>query len=124
MIERRVGDVRVVFTDRHGGVSAAPYDSLNLGDHVGDEAKAVAANRARVAHGLGLPGTVRWCFLRQVHGATVATATAPSGGAPPEADAAVTTVPGLPLVVLTADCAPIALCAGHGVAVVHAGRTG
>jgi YfiH family protein len=124
LIERRVGDVRVVFTDRRGGVSAAPYDSLNLGDHVGDEAGAVAANREHVARMLGLPEPAGWSFLRQVHGATVVTATAPPGGAPPEADAAVTTVPGLPLVVLTADCAPIALCAGDAVAVVHAGWPG
>jgi len=124
LIERRVGRARVVFTDRHGGVSGAPYDSLNLGDHVGDDPRAVADNRAATARALGLPDPARWSFLHQVHGATVVTVTSPSGGAPPEADAAVTTTTGLPLVVLTADCAPIALCADDAVAVVHAGWPG
>jgi YfiH family protein len=124
LIERRVGRVRVVFTDRRGGVSGAPYASLNLADHVGDDRRAVVENRRRVARALGLPDPPGWCFLRQVHGAAVVTVDSASGHAPPEADAAVTTATGLPLVVLTADCAPIALCAGDAVAVVHAGWPG
>jgi purine-nucleoside/S-methyl-5'-thioadenosine phosphorylase / adenosine deaminase len=64
-----------------------------------------------------------WVWLRQVHGRKVVTvATAPSE--PPEADAAVTTVVGLPLVVMTADCAPVALTSPGGVGVVHAGWPG
>ncbi len=114
---------RVVFTDRHGGVSAPPFDSLNLADHVGDTTGAVAGNRTRLAARLGLAGPDRWVWLHQVHGAAVVDVDGPPP-APPEADAAVTTVPGLPLVVLTADCAPLALVAGDAVAVVHAGWHG
>ena len=84
---------------------------------------AVAENRRRLAARLGLPDPDRWRWLRQVHGARAVTLAGPATGTP-EADAAVTTVPGLPLVVLTADCAPIALCAGNAVGVVHAGWPG
>ena len=124
MIERRVGPVRVVFTDRHGGVSRAPYATRNLGDHVGDDPGAVAENRRALARELELRDPDGWVWLRQVHGAGVVAVDSPQGVAPPEADAAVTTMPGLPLVVLTADCAPIALCAGDAIAVVHAGWPG
>ena len=125
MIEVGAPGVRVVFTDRSGGVSSAPYDSLNLGDHVGDDPVAVAANRARVAvaHPHLAADPSEWVWLRQVHGHEVVTVgTAPA--APPEADAAVTTSVGLPLVVMTADCAPVALASPGGVAVVHAGWPG
>jgi polyphenol oxidase len=121
--------VRVVFTDRLGGSSAAPYDSLNLGDHVGDDPDVVAANRVLIAARLArAPGGVpadehRWVWLRQVHGHEVVTVDRPPA-APPEADAAVTTAVGLPLVVLTADCAPVALATPGGVGVVHAGWPG
>jgi YfiH family protein len=110
-------------------VSSAPYDSLNLGDHVGDDPGAVAANRARVAADLGadVPGlpadAAEWVWLRQVHGHDVVTVAA-APAEPPEADAAVTTTVGLPLVVMTADCAPVALASPGGVAVVHAGWPG
>jgi hypothetical protein len=129
VIERRIGPVRVVFTDRHGGVSRAPYASRNLGDHVGDDPDAVARNRAATAASLGLPDPAGWAWLHQVHGRTVVTTAgdrAAGGiGAPvPEADAAVTTGPGSPLVVLTADCAPIALGTARAVGVVHAGWPG
>ena len=94
---------------------------------------AVAENRRRLAARLGLPDPDRWRWLRQRHGARAVTLAGPATGTHeagprvadvPEADAAVTTVPGLPLVVLTADCAPIALCAGNAVGVVHAGWPG
>jgi YfiH family protein len=106
-------------------VSVAPYDSANLGDHVGDDPDAVAENRRRAAttidRGPGDPSA--WVWLRQVHGDRVVTVVrAPAS--PPEADAAVTAELGLPLVVLTADCAPIALVAPGGVGVVHAGWPG
>jgi YfiH family protein len=114
-----------VFTDRHGGASGAPYDSLNLGDHVGDDPARVAENRSRATGMVG--GTPAdpavWVWLRQVHGHDVVTVDA-APAAPPEADAAVTTAVGLPLVVLTADCAPVALASPGGVAVVHAGWPG
>jgi YfiH family protein len=64
-----------------------------------------------------------WVWLRQVHGHTVVTIDAPPAE-PPAADAAVTTAIGLPLVVMTADCAPVALASPGGVAVVHAGWPG
>jgi YfiH family protein len=125
VIERRVGPVRVVFTDRRDGVSRGPYASCNLGDHVGDDPGAVAENRRALAATLSLPDPGGWVWLRQVHGAAVVTVTgAPASGGPPEADAAVTTRAGLALVVLTADCAPIALCTPDAVAVVHAGWPG
>jgi polyphenol oxidase len=132
VIVRSVGGARVVFTDRHGGVSAAPYATANLGDHVGDDPGAVAENRRRIAGALdgllpGPPDPAAWIWLRQVHGRRVVNADAPSPPAervPPEADAAVTARAAAPLVVLTADCAPIALIAPDAVGVVHAGWPG
>jgi polyphenol oxidase len=64
--------VRSAFTLRMGGVSVAPYDSLNVGAHVGDAAEAVQENRQRVREKLRLPGEPAW--LQQVHGAEVADA--------------------------------------------------
>lgn len=115
----------MVFTDRHGGVSGAPYATLNLGDHVDDDAALVAENRARAAARVRFTPAdpAAWVWLRQVHGSTVFTTDAPPGVAP-VADAAVTATVGLPLVALTADCAPIALLAPEGVGVVHAGWPG
>ena len=115
----------MVFTDRHGGVSVAPYDSANLGDHVDDDPAAVAENRRVAAQRMPFAPSDPdgWVWLRQVHGDTVVTVDrAPES--PPEADAAVTGELGLPLVVLTADCAPIALVTPGAVGVVHAGWPG
>ncbi|MFD5765158.1 laccase domain-containing protein, partial [Streptomyces sp. NPDC127049] len=68
------------FTDRWGGVSAVPYEELNLGGAVGDDPEAVRANRARAAAGLGLdPGLVVW--MNQVHGGGVARGARPRGAA-------------------------------------------
>jgi len=103
----------------------APYASLDLGTHVGDAPDAVAENRARVARAAGLPDPDAWWFLDQVHGATVVIPDGPNrGGGPPRADAAVTSVAGVVLVVLTADCAPIALANDEAVGVVHTGWKG
>jgi YfiH family protein len=106
-------------------VSVAPYDTANLGDHVGDDPASVAENRQRAARRASVaPGDpAAWVWLRQVHGDSVVTVERPPSS-PPEADAAVTTERGLPLVVLTADCAPIALVAPGAVGVVHAGWPG
>jgi YfiH family protein len=130
VIELRVGGATVWFTDRHGGRSIVPYDAANLADHVGDDPVTVATNRRLLADVLAAraPGTVpadptRWVWLHQVHGAAVVQLETPPV-APPEADAAVTRVPGLPLVVQVADCAPVALVAPDAVAVVHAGWAG
>ncbi|MGB4333910.1 MAG: laccase domain-containing protein, partial [Chromatiaceae bacterium] len=64
--------VRAISTTRRGGTSRGPYAGLNLGDHVGDDATCVAANRERLRLGLGLPAAPHW--LRQVHGCAVALA--------------------------------------------------
>ncbi len=113
-------------------MSRAPYATLNLGDHVDDDPAAVAENRVRVARRLSstpasMPDSTSdptsWVWLRQVHGRDVATLDA-APEVMPEADAAVTSRIGLPLVVLTADCAPIALVAREAVGVVHAGWPG
>jgi YfiH family protein len=115
---------RWAVTDRVGGVSASPYDSLNLGGHVGDDPRLVAANRERLASEIGLaPGDLR--LMHQVHGATVAQVSR-EFDAPPEADALVTTEPGIALVVLVADCVPVLFAArrSDAIAVAHAGRRG
>lgn len=111
------------FTTREGGVSAAPYDSLNLGVHVGDDPAAVAENRRRVAEVVGAGDLV---VADQVHGTDVVEVVRPWPGAPPQADALVTRVPRLALGVLVADCTPVLLAApAEGVVgVAHAGRKG
>lgn len=124
LIERHVGPARAVWTDRHGGVSAPPYESLNLTASVGDRPDAVAENRRRLAARLDLCPPTGWWWLRQVHGTTVVVADGPPAADPPTADAVVTTMRELPLVVLTADCAPIALACDDAVGAVHAGWPG
>jgi YfiH family protein len=121
-----VGGAHFAFTDRWGGVSAAPYEELNLGGAVGDAAEAVRDNRELAAGSLGLdPGRVVW--MNQVHGADVAVVDEPWGERPvPEVDAIVTVRRGLALAVLTADCVPVLLAdpvAGVAAA-AHAGRPG
>ena len=116
---------RRVVTDRRGGRSRSPYDSFNLGDHVGDDPADVAANRSRVARELGVPED-RLVWMSQVHGTGVAVVEGPQGGAVADTDALVTATPGLVLCVLVADCVPV-LLADHEtgvVAAVHAGREG
>ncbi|MEW5756822.1 MAG: peptidoglycan editing factor PgeF [Pseudomonadota bacterium] len=115
--------VRACTTSRSGGVSLPPYDGLNLGDHVGDDPAAVAQNRQRLIEHLQLPAQPGW--LRQVHGIEVA----PLSGAlqsPVEADASVTSTPGVVCAVLTADCLPVLFCDRRGtvVAAAHAGWRG
>ena len=116
---------RRVVTDRRGGRSVSPYDTFNLGDHVGDDPAAVAANRARLARELGVPEN-RLVWMSQVHGTGVAVVDGPQAGPLPDTDAVVTATPGLVLGVLAADCVPV-LLADHVtgvVAAVHAGREG
>jgi len=114
-----------VVTDRRGGRSRSPYDTFNLGDHVGDDPEAVAANRARVARELRV-GEDRLVWMKQVHGTRVAVVDAPQDGPVPETDALVTSTPGLVLCVLVADCVPVLLADSETgvVAAVHAGREG
>ncbi|GGX53824.1 peptidoglycan editing factor PgeF [Streptomyces minutiscleroticus] len=114
------------FTDRWGGVSAAPYEELNLGGAVGDAPEAVRANREIAAKSLGIdPARVVW--MNQVHGRDVAVVDGPWGERPvPEVDAVVTARRGLALAVLTADCTPVLLAdpVAGVVAAAHAGRPG
>ncbi len=114
--------VHAVCTTRTGGVSRAPYDSLNLGDHVGDAAAAVAENRMRLRNVLNLPNEP--CWLQQVHGTDAVDAAAQTQSC--QADAAYTDQRGVVCAVLTADCLPLLLCdrAGTRVAAVHAGWRG
>ena len=130
--------IRRIVTTRRGGVSAAPYDSFNLGGGVGDSPAAVSANRARLAAAAGLPPeSVVW--MRQVHGTTVTpvdrapgSASAPSATSGPhradlpETDGIVTATTGLALGVLVADCVPMLAGdpAAGVIAAVHAGRRG
>lgn len=115
-------NVRAVSTLRSGGVSVAPYDSLNLGHHVGDAAQAVVENRRRVRESLALPNEPVW--LNQVHGVDVVLAQGVQGI--PCADASVVDGVGTVAAVLTADCLPVVLCdrSGTRAAVAHAGWRG
>lgn len=122
-----VNGAHFAFTDRWGGVSAVPYEELNLGGAVGDDPGAVRANRARAAATLGLDAAdVVW--MNQVHGDDVAVVDGPWDPAAdiPSVDALVTARRGLALAVLTADCTPVLLAdpvAGIAAA-AHAGRPG
>ena len=106
---------------REGGRSCAPWDSFNLGDHVGDDPVAVRANRQLLADTLG----VRPVFLRQVHGTGVLEISpqTPDGTV---ADACFTFVPGLACTIMVADCLPVLLwdAEGQWVAAAHAGWRG
>jgi YfiH family protein len=107
-----------------GGVSAPPFDTFNLGDHVGDDPAAVAANRARLAAAIGLADRVVW--MNQVHGDRVGVIDEPTAAVIDDTDALVTSTPRLALAVVTADCVPLLMAdARAGVAAaVHAGRVG
>jgi YfiH family protein len=117
--------VRRVTTTRAGGVSAPPFDTFNLGDHVGDDPAAVATNRKRLAAGIGL-GTDRVVWMNQVHGDHVVRVDEPIDGAVDKTDALVTTTRRLALAVVTADCVPVLVADARAgvVAAVHAGRVG
>ncbi len=121
---------------RHGaGASLAPFDHFNLGNKYaadGDDPAVVEANRAELVERLALPAAPHW--LRQVHGTDVLRFTAPApsmaqaGDRPPEpgADASVTSVPGVVLAILTADCLPVVFAneAGTEIGAAHAGWRG
>jgi len=117
--------VRRVVTTRAGGASRAPYDTFNLGDHVGDDAGDVYANRKRLATELGLAED-RLAWMEQVHGRTATVVDGSETSAAEATDALVTAEPGLALVVLVADCVPLLLADAEAgvVAAVHAGRVG
>jgi YfiH family protein len=116
--------VRRVTTTRAGGVSAPPYDTFNLGDHVGDDPAAVAANRDRLAKAAGLSGRLVW--MNQVHSDRVVRVDGPADGPVDDADGLVTTTRRLGLAVVTADCVPVLLGDARAgvIGAVHAGRVG
>lgn len=113
-------------TTRHGGVSAGPFATLNLGRSGGDDPAAVGTNRERVAALVGArAGDL--CFGRQVHGAGVAVVTRADGGrAFDGTDALITREIGVPVVILTADCAAVVLYdpVRRAVGIAHAGWRG
>lgn len=113
-------NVRALQTTRLGGVSVAPYASLNLGSHVGDAPLNVERNRMLLNQ--VLPAEPVW--LEQVHGTVVADAD--QAGCRTVADACIARRSGSVCVVMTADCLPVLLCdkAGSVVAAVHAGWKG
>ncbi|MGU3501947.1 peptidoglycan editing factor PgeF [Mycobacterium sp. C31M] len=116
--------VRRVTTTRAGGVSVPPFDTFNLGDHVGDDPAAVAANRKRLAAALGLrPDAVVW--MNQVHSDRVAVVDGPQPTVD-DTDALVTSTRGLALAVISADCVPVLLADARAgvVGAAHAGRVG
>lgn len=128
------GGVTAVVSTRHGGVSAAPYDTLNLGGHVGDDPVAVVENRRRLAAALGVS---RLTIADQQHTATVAVVdgalagrghngVADAAAAFPATDALITDLPGVALAILVADCAPVVFYdpVRQAVGVAHSGRAG
>ena len=116
--------IHTLVTTRQGGISSSPYDSLNLGDHVGDQPPLVIANRQILRK--QLPAEPIW--LRQTHSIEVSTPYSrfhkPSN--PIEADAAVTNIPDEVLVVMSADCLPVLFSNADGtvIGVAHAGWRG
>lgn len=115
--------VTVVFTDRNGGVSPAPFDSLNLAARVGDDRALVAENRARVAEAAGFaPGAMR--LARQIHGADLLEVGSKDPVVAGEADVIATREPGVVIGILTADCTPVVVAGEGRVAIAHAGWRG
>jgi YfiH family protein len=127
--------IRAAFPTRKGGVSPAPYESLDLGLAVGDEPALVLENRRRFAAAAGLP-LERWVVPRQVHGTGIAAVTETDAGrgafalaaGVPDTDALHTATPGLGLALSYADCVPVVVVAagedGPELATVHAGWRG
>lgn len=111
--------VKACVTTREGGVSLAPFDSLNLGDHVGDELAAVVENRRRLTDRFAM----RPAWLQQVHGIDVVEADPAEVAV---ADASWSATPGIACTAMTADCLPVLFCnrAGTRVAAAHAGWRG
>lgn len=127
------GDIAFGFTERTGGVSIAPYASLNLGTHVGDDPKAVAENRRRAlaafdadsfAENLLVPNQVHGDHVAVVRSAEPAALDAVRAEIAEGADAIVCTAPDVPVMLCFADCVPVILTAPGGFAVVHSGWKG
>lgn len=120
-------------SERTGGVSVGPFESLNISLGVGDQPEAVLENRRRLSSALGRP-LEQWVLAEQVHGARVQVVGAADAGQGstrqedriPRCDALITTSDQVTLVVLTADCVPLVMYdpVRHAVAVAHAGWRG
>lgn len=118
-------NVHALSTTRLGGISHAPYASLNLGSHVGDDIGHVTTNRTRLQTCAQLPSAPRW--LRQVHGTRCVDAgVSQQEEEAEEADASFSHRTGIVCAVMTADCLPLLLCDRDGtrIAAVHAGWRG
>jgi polyphenol oxidase len=122
-VAARAEGVLVAFTDRRGGVSEAPFDSLNLAITVGDEQDAVERNRKAVSAALGFRPD-RLALARQVHGADVIDVSGGCSGVVGEADVIATSEPGQAIAILTADCTPVVVKGSDGIAIAHAGWRG
>jgi YfiH family protein len=128
-LEARLGrGARVAFSTRQGGISAPPFDRLNLGVLTDDDGDAVVANRGRLAGALGIDPD-RIPIARQVHGAEIIRHTGPQEPSPfaspgshlPEADGHIVTDAGLAPLVFVADCLPVAIQGPRGLAMLHCG---
>ncbi|MCB0869960.1 MAG: laccase domain-containing protein [Solirubrobacterales bacterium] len=125
------GEATVCFSSRIGGVSEKPFDSLNLGILTEDRRLDVLENRRRLAAAAGFDGD-RVSMGRQVHGAGLSRAgqeipgaySAPGNEPPPEADGQLTEEKLRPLLVLVADCLPVALLGDRGLGMLHCGWRG
>ena len=106
------------FTDRLGGYSQGDFSSLNLALHVDDDPSLVIRNREVISDQFGPT-----MYMNQVHGNVVEEVTN-ANQSTPTCDALVTTVPGITLAVMTADCIPLLLSSENVVAAVHVGRRG
>lgn len=113
--------VRAVFTTRAGGVSAPPWDRMNLGDHVGDTIADVSSNRECLRQAIGAQAV----FLKQVHGVDVIELDGQTADGS-RADACLTSASGLACTIMVADCMPVLLATrdGRAVAAAHAGWRG
>lgn len=113
--------VQALMTDRHGGVSQAPWDSMNVGDHVGDSLQNTRVNRQLLRDVIG----ARPVFLNQVHGVqSVLLDTSSENGT--QADACISVASGVACTIMVADCLPVLMCdvSGRWVAAAHAGWRG
>ncbi len=130
-LEASLPRARVCFTTRKGGISQHSYESLNLGVLTDDERASVLENRRRLAEALGIDGR-RVAMGRQVHGSelqihgpgSVEPHYLDPGEMPREVDGHLTTATGLSMLVLAADCLPVALSGPGGVAMLHCGWRG
>ncbi len=115
------------FTTRHGGISKTPYNGNNLAFHVGDKAEDVLVNHMKLARELGYEHA-SLVHMRQIHSDIIVVVypEVDNFKNPPECDALITDRPGIPLMVMTADCTPVLLFdpVQNVIAVAHAGRAG